>query len=158
MPGAASLGAHQYYAHKRNAFWPIMLALLGDCDPDYAVQEKLNYKDKITTLQSAGVGVWDVLAECERAGSLDSAIKSKSVEMNDFHALLMQYSNIKTIGFNGKTAQRLFERHVMPVLHTANHDVDSINWVSLPSSSPAMASLSLQQKYSQWRSLLRLEQ
>ena len=155
MPGVASLDAHQYYAHKRNSFWPIMLAFINQSKPDYGVHEKLSYPDKVASLQAAGFGLWDVLAECERVGSLDSAIKSNSVIMNDFPALFIRYANISTVAFNGKTAERLFLRHAMPKLKDAQFDVDSIRWVCLPSSSPAMASLSLTQKYQQWTTLLK---
>lgn len=154
MPGVASLSAYQYYAHKRNGFWPIMLALISGSAPDYRLHNQNTYVQKIDTLQNAGFGLWDVLAECERAGSLDSAIKSNSVVMNDFVTLLTQYKAIKTVAFNGKAAEKLFQRHVIPVLKLAEIDIDAIRWVSLPSSSPAMASLSLQQKYQQWQALL----
>lgn len=154
MPGVVSLNAFEYYAHKRNAFWPVMLALVNKSLPDYAIHHQLDYQQKIKTLNNAGFGLWDVLAECERPGSLDSAIKSNSVVMNDFAALFTQYPDIKTIAFNGKTAENLFLQHAMPALRVAEFDVDAIDWVSLPSSSPAMASLSLQQKYEQWSALL----
>lgn len=154
MPGVASLNAHEYYAHKRNAFWPIMLAIVAQGAADYAVHEQQDYQQKITTLQCAGFGLWDVLAECERDGSLDSAIKSNSVVMNDFLALLTQYTAIKTVAFNGKTAEKLFYRHVMPQLQHNEFDVETVRWVCLPSSSPAMASLSLQEKHLQWHDLL----
>ena len=154
MPGVASLDAYQYYAHKRNGFWPIMLALIERSQPTYDVQEQHSYTDKVNALQAAGFGLWDVLAECERSGSLDSAIQSNSVVMNDFPALLTQYAGIKTVAFNGKTAERLFNRHAMPLLQEAEFDVDAIRWICLPSSSPAMASLSLEQKHEQWTALL----
>lgn len=154
MPGVASLTAHQYYAHKRNGFWPIMLAIINQSVPDYAVHDQSDYQQKIDILQSAGFGLWDVLAECERAGSLDSAIKSNSVVMNDFVALFTQFTAIKTVAFNGKTAERLFHRHVFPALKRAEFNIDEMQWTCLPSSSPAMASLSLQQKYEQWNTLL----
>lgn len=150
----ASLDAHQYYAHKRNSFWPIMQAFINQDRPDYGVHEKVSYEDRLKNLQEAGFGLWDVLAECERKGSLDSAIESNSIVMNDFSALFTRYTIISTVAFNGKAAEQLFHRHAMPKLKEAQFDVDSIRWVSLPSSSPAMASLSLTQKHERWTALL----
>jgi len=155
MPGVASLTAHQYYAHKRNAFWPIMLAMLQECTPDYALHTECGYIDKLDILQTAGFGLWDVLAECERSGSLDASIKSQSVVMNNFPGLLARYKNIRTIAFNGKAAQQLFDRHVVPKLELSQLNTESIRRIALPSSSPAMASLSLQQKHAKWTELLR---
>lgn len=154
MPGVASLTAHQYYAHKRNAFWPIMMAMLQHRTPDYSMHIEMGYDDKIDVLQSAGFGLWDVLAECERPGSLDASIKPQSVKMNDFPGLLANYKGIQRIAFNGKAAQQLFRRHALPNLETSGVNIESIQWISLPSSSPAMASLTLQQKYKIWTELL----
>lgn len=152
MPGVTSLDAVEYYAHKRNAFWPIMLSMIDNVEPNHSLISELTYQQRIKKLLSNGIGLWDVLASCERSGSLDSAIKSESVKMNDFKSLFKRYPTICTVGFNGKTAQRLFNRHMLNKIEQA----DSIRWLDLPSTSPAMASLSLQQKSSIWAKAINL--
>jgi hypoxanthine-DNA glycosylase len=77
MPSVKSLENQQYYAHPRNAFWPIM-SMLFNIDLDS------NYDDRCHTLTNRGVAVWDVLKSCQRKGSLDSAIERDSIVVNNF--------------------------------------------------------------------------
>lgn len=141
MPGAASLQACQYYAHPRNAFWTITETLLG-------IPRTQPYPDRVRSLQDAGVAVWDVLRSCRRTGSLDSAIETDSVEVNDFHRLFVNNPQIKRIYFNGGTASRLFERHVLKTLSAEQQQIP--RW-TLPSTSPAHAGRSLAQKTKAWQ-------
>lgn len=125
MPGVASLQANQYYAHPRNAFWPMMQQIVGfDADADYATKTK--------ALQQAGIAVWDVLQQCEREGSLDSAIKTGSRQPNPFPDFFAKHPNIHHILFNGAEAARSFKRYVLP-----NIDANAIQMTQLPSTSPA---------------------
>ena len=64
MPGRVSLRERQYYAHPQNAFWRIIGAILG-FDP------ALPYRERVASVQLAGIAIWDVLKACARAGSLD---------------------------------------------------------------------------------------
>lgn len=137
MPGDASLEADQYYAHPRNAFWPIMGRLLG-FKPD------ISYEQKIAKLKSSGVALWDVLFSCQREGSLDSEIRQESV--NDIAGLLKQHSTISHIYLNGTKAEASFKRHVLPTLKPIPPE-----WARLPSTSPAHAALSMDGKYRAWR-------
>ena len=96
MPGAASLAAQAYYAHKRNLFWPCVSAAFSPENPPQ------NYADKLAVLLANGGGLWDALSSCERAGSLDTHIRQ--AVPNDFHALFARYPAIKTLLFNGTAA------------------------------------------------------
>ena len=139
MPGRASLAARQYYAHPRNAFWPIMGRLLGfDVAQDYLT--------RVEALSGAGVAVWDVLDSCHRPGSLDFAIDERSLVVNDLAGFLAGHRAIKRVFFNGSAAARLFDRHLGAILN-----VTGLQLTRLPSTSPAHAALTFAQKLAAWR-------
>jgi len=139
MPGQASLDAQQYYAHPRNSFWPIMGALF-DFDSQFV------YQKRIESVKQAGVAIWDVLQSCYRPGSLDADIDESSITANDFHSFLKQHSNIQAIFFNGAKAEQSFRKYVLPGLGELVPDT----LVKLPSTSPAHAAMSFEQKLAQW--------
>lgn len=141
MPGAASLAADQYYAHPRNAFWPIMDELFG-------AGRSVAYEERTGILLRNGIALWDVLKLCTRHGSLDSAIVESSIETNDFDALIMAHPSIDRIFFNGAKAESSFLRYVVPT-QTVQH----LDLVRLPSTSPAFASMSFDRKLESWRSI-----
>ncbi|MBM7414407.1 MULTISPECIES: DNA-deoxyinosine glycosylase [Nocardiaceae] len=140
MPGVASLTAGQYYAHPRNAFWPIMTRL-------FPLPANAEYAERVRALTAAGVAVWDVLELCTREGSLDSAIESDTVVPNDIDALLAAHPTLDRIVFNGAAAARLFDRHV-----ALSRPVETFR---LPSTSPAHAALSTEAKVDAWRVVAR---
>lgn len=141
MPGVASLQKQQYYGHPRNAFWPIMGLLFG-ADP------KLNYLQRTNILKAHKVAVWDVLQSCYRPGSLDANIRHDSININDFIDFFAAHPNIQKVFFNGKAAKNLFNKHVEPIL--ASTRFDKLDYLCLPSTSPAFATLSFEQKLANW--------
>ncbi|MEE9322727.1 MAG: DNA-deoxyinosine glycosylase [Granulosicoccus sp.] len=146
MPGLASLKAHEYYGHHRNAFWPIMLALINNSTPSFGVFKLTTYVQRCQQLRESGIAVWDVLAACERPGSLDSAIVSGSEQANDIGALLQRHPELTTIVFNGKTAEKMYYRHI----NKKRQSSSQVTLLPKPSTSPALASLSLEQKFAAW--------
>lgn len=140
MPGLRSLAADEYYAHPRNAFWPIMGSLF-DFDPARP------YTERINVLQVHGVAVWDVLKLCTRNGSLDSSIVESSIVTNDFATFLRDNPSIDRIYFNGAKAESTFLRHVAPL-------TKNISMSRLPSTSPAHASSTFENKLDAWRSII----
>ena len=137
FPGAASLRAERYYAHPRNQFWKLLGAVLGEPLAD------LPYDERLQRLLARHVGLWDALAACERLGSLDAAIRRP--QAND-HLLLRELCpRLHRVCFNGKTAGG----HA-PLYAQAGYDT-----VVLPSSSPAHARLSFDDKLAQWQAINR---
>ncbi|MFN3910768.1 DNA-deoxyinosine glycosylase [Hyphomonas sp.] len=139
MPGAASLEAGQYYAHSRNAFWPIMGAL-------YGAGPELPYADRVRHLQARGVAVWDVLQSCVREGSLDADIRAEAP--NDFAAFFAAHPAIRRVGLNGGKAAASFRKFA------ARSCPAGVQAVTLPSTSPAHAARNFDDKCALWRAAL----
>lgn len=140
MPGQQSLAQQQYYAHPRNAFWKIIANLFG-FNPD------ASYADKLLGLQQHKIALWDVIQSCHRQGSLDSKISNTSIISNDFASFFSRQPQITHIFFNGSRAYQEYQQRVKPQL-SAN--LQSLTCTRLPSTSPAMASLTFEQKLIAW--------
>ncbi|MCY7305371.1 MAG: DNA-deoxyinosine glycosylase [Rhodoferax sp.] len=142
MPGVASLRLQQYYGHPQNAFWKIVGEVLG-FDPAMA------YEQRTAALVQRRVALWDVLASCMRQGSLDAAIDDASVVANDFAAFFKSHPHIVRVCFNGAKAESVYRKHVAH--HLGEKRV--IDYVRLPSTSPAHAGMRFQAKVAAWRML-----
>lgn len=135
IPGIASLEKQEYYAHPRNLFWKIIFTHFGNL----AIPE--NFQEKKAFLQSNKIGLWDVLENCERKGSLDVNIKNQ--KENDFDTLFKQYPKIKKIIFNGKESYRYFYKRF--------GQKEGITYYVMPSTSPANT-MSFDNKFKLWSS------
>lgn len=140
MPGAMSLRLQQYYGHPQNAFWKIMADLVG-------FGAAANYEERTAALIRNKVALWDVLAACTREGSLDSAIDDSSIVANDFADFFKAHPHVQRVCFNGAKAEAVYCKHVLPRLTTKR----AIEYLRLPSTSPAHAGMSLGRKAEAWR-------
>lgn len=122
LPGNLSLAHSQYYAHPQNRFWKLLSEVIGTDLP------ALPYPIRLQTLLARHIGLWDVVAEARRDGSLDSNIRDHV--HNDLPSLIATLPQLTTIAFNGGTAVRLGLKALGT--QAANYRI-----VQLPSSSPA---------------------
>lgn len=141
MPGDASLSAGRYYAHPRNRFWPLMGHLCG-------VDAGQSYESRLQALHAAGIGLWDVIGECRRSGSLDAAIVRDTEVPNPIVERLPEWPNLRAIALNGGKAAEAFRRHVQPGLDAALDQ--RIALLPLPSTSPANAAFGLERLLHAW--------
>jgi hypoxanthine-DNA glycosylase len=143
MPSTESLAQGQYYAHPRNAFWPIISDLLGFDEPQYA--------QRIERVRARGVAVWDVLQACHRQGSLDSHIDNQTLVPNDFGSFFRRHPAIRRVYFNGAKAESVYLSKVLPGL---TGTAAALPRLRLPSTSPAHAALNFGQKTAAWQVIL----
>jgi hypoxanthine-DNA glycosylase len=133
FPGVASLREQRYYAHPRNQFWPLVGELLG------VDLMAMHYDDRLAAVTQRGLAIWDVYAACNRAGSLDSAIRD--AQANDLSGLVRRLPLLQGIAHNGRESgksQRLTRTLGVAVF-------------PLPSTSPANAGWSRERKLQAWR-------
>lgn len=138
LPGEASLAQQQYYAHRQNRFWQLIGDVIGEALPG------MDYEARLQALLDHRVGLWDVIAQAKREGSLDSRIRDHGA--NDLMALIATLPNLACIAFNGGTAAKIGAQAL-----AAGHV--SLDLVKLPSSSPAYAAVSYAAKLREWEKL-----
>ena len=134
MPSVESLRQSFYYAHPRNAFWPMLARILSEPEPT-------SVEEKKALLLRHRIALWDVAQSCVRPGSLDSAIRDALP--NDVPGLLKRCPEIQVILFNGATAQNLYRKLIGDV-------PAGLRSVRMPSTSPAYT-LKFEAKRAAWQ-------
>jgi len=135
MPSVKSLADGEYYAHPRNAFWPIMFDIFG-------VEPTRDYGAKKAMIRENDLALWDVAEACEREGSLDSNMRD--ITYNDFASLFEKCPHIHTVLCNGGTAHTLFAK-------SGNARGKTV--IRMPSTSPAYT-MPYQKKLAIWKETL----
>jgi TDG/mug DNA glycosylase family protein len=145
LPGQRSLQAGQYYAHPQNSFWKIVAQV-------FEVASPLPYTQRVKILTDRGIALWDVLAAAERPGSLDSSIVHASARANDFAAFYRSHPQIRRVFFNGRKAEDLYRRFVLPGLVSPGPatGLEELRYECLPSTSPAHAGMTFAKKLEHW--------
>lgn len=101
FPGEESLKTGEYYANKRNRFWPLIASIYGEPKPE--TQEQ---RDGL--LKRHHIALWDLFKSADRENSLDKNIKDGVT--NDIAGFLKEYPTIKTVLIAGKKAYKEFKR------------------------------------------------
>jgi len=137
LPGPESLRVGQYYANPNNQFWKIIYSVFNKSiiDPSYSC--------RLSFLLERYISLWDVFHSAERKGALDADIRNEVP--NDIPGLVQSYPNIRRVLLNGRKAETSFHAYF------SNVGIDSLY---VPSTSPAYAGKTLDEKTEDWRTAL----
>jgi len=136
VPGPLALAKGEYFAHPRNQFWRLLFAVY-----EHGFSEE--YEERKKLLKTYKIALWEVLETCERKGSADQNIKNETP--NNLLFLLKTHPEIKFIFFDSKAAAKFYDRYFPRW--------EGILYETLPSPSPAYASLSFEEKLEKWRAI-----
>lgn len=136
FPSPLSREQNEYYGNPRNHFWRL---IFGVFDLPF---DSPGYDTKKAVLFANGIALCDVIAKCEPNGALDSGIRNPV-----FRTGLPEYISgmgISKVFFNGNNAYKYYRK-----------EIGEISRRVLPSSSPAYAGMSYNDKLLCWREGLR---
>ena len=136
FPSVKSREQNFFYGHPQNRFWKVLAAVYGQDVPE-TIEEKKEFLLKNRT------ALWDVIGSCDIKGSSDSSISG--VVTNDIEGLIGK-TDIKYIFLNGRTAEKYYNKYIRKYI--------DINAETLPSTSPANASWTLERLTERWRSAI----
>ncbi len=130
FPSVKSREEGFYYAHLRNRFWKVLASIFEE-----------EIVDKKEFLKKHKIALFDVCASCEIKGSSDASIKE--VVPNNIKEILEE-SAIQHIILNGKTASKLYQKYMNEI---------KVPSITLPSTSPANATFSLEKLIEEYQIL-----
>lgn len=127
MPSIASLEQNFYYMHPTNRFWSVIAEITQSPFPK-TIEERRNL------VLDNKIALWDVIYECRRKGSLDSAIRD--AHPNDLYKI----PNIEKLKIftNGRLAHSLLKKffprlksQYLPSTSAANVRFDKQKWLDI---------------------------
>lgn len=136
LPSVKSREQHFYYGHKQNRFWKVVAALYGEAVP-------VTIEEKKKILLEHHIALFDVIAECDIAGSSDSAIRN--VVPTDL-SLILKQAPVRKIFANGNKAYDLYMKY--------SYEKTGMEAIKLPSTSPANAAFQMERLLQSWRVIL----
>ena len=101
LPSVKSREQRFYYGHKQNRFWKVIAALYGEAVP-------VTIEEKKKILLKHHIALFDVIAECDIAGSSDSTIRN--VVPTDLSVILKQ-APVRKVFANGNKAYDLYMKY-----------------------------------------------
>ncbi|MEO8649940.1 MAG: DNA-deoxyinosine glycosylase, partial [Acidobacteriota bacterium] len=107
----------------------------------------VSYSARVGKLKDNRIAVWDVLSACEREGADDKRIRNPAA--NDFEKFFQKYRRIEKIVLNGRKAEELFRTLLLRCQH-----LPCIARVHAPSTSPANAGMTFEDKVLAWNAAL----
>lgn len=135
MPSVKSLEQGFYYANKQNRMFKIIASYyaysLGQ-DVNSVVLDSIDKRKE--ALRGLKIAMWDVVASCERKGSLDSNIKK--ADYADIISLIKNYPNIETVVTCGGFSTKHFALSTLKDSRYVNGEVIFKHY-ALPSTSAA---------------------